>query len=374
MTVFNIKENLNKLSKISILDQIEYSKAIDNEIKLLLEKLKTTRGYSDLLKKPKNKYYDNALKTTSFVIEYSIEIFDILKTITPKNIDHHTAKILGILLRDDDPNKDNYYNIMYCIRDLIEYYIQTFHEIYTLIENNFINGYLARLRVLLETYCIFKFFLKFPDTIERYIDHSFIKRHLTKIKYSQYINHNETVQFGELKNKYLYEYDNFIKNYGWAGNKIKHLDSFNEIQVIASNGKKDKYDFIKRMYSLLSEYSHSSAFIVYKQNRISQFNILQFLIFSEDMCISIIEDYIDWIFQNYPNMDNNINYLSPVFFILYYFFNHVNTPSKNIKLFPLENHNHLHTSSYSLNTSNTSNTSSYLFLEYFPYTHYKNYL
>ena len=307
--IFKIEENLERISQKIKADRNEYQNVLDIEIKRLYDKFKTTKGYSDLIKNRYNPYFENGLKSISFIIKYLLEVFQLIKNVTPKIINTENAINLGITL--DKNENQAYNNPMYYIRDLIEYYLDTFREIYFLVENNFIFGALARMRILLEIYCIFNYLLLNPIAIRRYIDHSFVKKYNNKIKYAQNVTYQEELLFISIKEKYKDEFEYFSKNYGWAIN-LKNFDSFDEIQKIASNNDKSRYDFIKSMYSMLSEYSHSSAFIVYKQNNLSKFNIIAFLVFCGDMSLSIISKYINWIFQNFENMDNDVKYLIPI--------------------------------------------------------------
>jgi hypothetical protein len=309
LNIFKIEENLNKISNILKLDGSKYEFAINSEINRLYEKFKTTRGYSDLIKNESDQYYDNCLKSISFIIKYSMEVFKITEKITPAIINKENSIDLGISI--DNTGIQQFDNPIFYIRDLVEYYLNTFREIFILIENNCITGALARMRVLLEIYCIFTYFLKYPNTIRRYLDHFIVKNYNGKIKYSQIITPYEKQNYDRIKEKYKNEFDKFIKNYGWANN-LKFPDSFDEIQREASHDNLQRYEFIKSMYSLLSEYSHSSASIVYQHKMINKQNIIAFIVFSGDMCISIVSTYIDWIFQNFEQINSEIKYLVPI--------------------------------------------------------------
>jgi hypothetical protein len=156
-------------------------------------------------------------------------------------------------------------------------------------------GATGRYRIFLEIYCIFKYFNKYSNAINRFVDHFQIRDYLMKKRFnSNDITSQETKIFHTLRKKYKDEYASFKQNYGWACQKLEQPNSIKEIIKLALND--NEFFHVNMEYNLVSEYSHASLNIAMLKN-ININAVYNFMGKSGDLSITIMRIYIGWIIE-----------------------------------------------------------------------------
>jgi hypothetical protein len=270
---------------------------IKQEIDILNKKFQTTRGYSDLLKGKSDLHDENDLKVCSFVIIYVDEVLEAITKIIRKREKMPKNSFSG-------ENKFLNENPLNSIHMLIVHYLDIFKEVLILNENNFIYGAISRCRSLLEMFFIFQYLFCNPESFERYSDHGFLRYIERSKEWKIPLRASETERYEQIKIKYNDEYNNFIKNYGWVKG-IKNPNGIGGLIDLLTNVKDNKIIFyLKDWYKGLSEFSHSSFFIVSRPDRKY---IPDFLPLAILYCLEMLKAYTDYLSEKF--MLSEVEYL-----------------------------------------------------------------
>ena len=181
-------------------------------------------------------------------------------------------------------------SILLTLGNMTEYNLNVLKEIYVMSMNNCFLGAMGRYRVFLETYCIFLYFIKYPDAIVRFMDHFTLRDYKSKRRAKLEID--DTKKYNELRKKYGPEYTNFCKNYGWACHTLNNPNSIKELFKYAFDD--NDYHFINTEYNKVSDYSHASLNIAMKK-KLSIDEVPDFLVRSGELSITSMQFYILWI-------------------------------------------------------------------------------
>jgi hypothetical protein len=288
MYVFNIHENMNKMFN-EIKSGKEKEEIIKQEVKRIHEKFQTTRGYSDLLKGKSDIEDENDLKICSFIIVYATEVLETIAKIIRK---HETMAENSF----SDENTKQIGNPLNNFHMLIEHYLDIFKEVLILNENNYIYGAISRSRSLIEMLFIFRYLTSNPEAFIRYSDHGFLKYIERSKEWKISVRSSEMDRYEKIKIKYKSEYKTFIKNYGWVKD-IKNPTGIGGLIDILTEIHGDRATmYLKDWYKLLSEFSHSSFFVVSRPNRKY---IPDFLPFAILYCLEILCNYIGNLVENF---------------------------------------------------------------------------
>jgi len=288
MQIFNIFDNLERMH-----NNIKTGKGKDDvlkqEINILNKKFQTTRGYFDLLKGKSDPQDENDLKICSFVIIYASEVLEAITKIIKKRETMPEKSF-------SDENKNVLKNPLNSIHMLLVHYLDIFKEVLILNENNFIYGAISRSRSLLEMFFIFHYLFCNPESFERYSDHGFLRYIERSKKWKIPLRASEIERYEQIKIKYNDEYGKFIKNYGWV-KEIKNPNGIGGLIDLFTNVNDDKTIFyLKDWYKVLSEFSHSSFFIVSRPERKY---VPDFLPWAIIYCLEMLRAYTDYLVDKF---------------------------------------------------------------------------
>ncbi|GHV92371.1 hypothetical protein AGMMS50268_28740 [Spirochaetia bacterium] len=190
---------------------------------------------------------------------------------------------------------------------LFSYYLSIYKEIYILASHKAYKGAAARYRILIEIYCIYKYFTNFPESIPRFADHYFLKDYLNKKKYNlKLITSDDISMYNLVRERYSTEYKTYKLNYGWIIHKVVNYNSIKELMKYAL---KDDLGFVKKEYDLYSEYSHASLFVAMQSKDLNILAVLQFLCKSGGLSIYMARYYINFLIKISGENGHDLYYL-----------------------------------------------------------------
>lgn len=296
-TILNINNYIEKIAGKYSADEIleilkgkqseEFSSLINTIIKEITDKEKTCR---DIIKQQE----DKQTRLLEIFAETALGIQFLKET------QAYVTKIKSEIIEKGN-DKDS---ILITLGNMAEYNLGVLKEIYVMSVNNCFLGAMGRYRVFLETYCIFLYFVKYPDAIVRFMDHYALREYQGKRRSKMETDDNK--KFSELRNKYKNEYDVFCKNYGWACHTLSNPNSIKELFRYAFDDS--DYYFIKNEYNKASEYSHASLNIAMKK-KLTMNEVADFLVRSGELSITLMQFYILWIVDISKENDNRLHIL-----------------------------------------------------------------
>jgi uncharacterized protein YozE (UPF0346 family) len=283
--VFDIEIQINRLinnrTDEEIIDicndksNINYLLSVDLSMHDILNKKIVCR---ELLKLQEDKRYqfNRAFSDAALMLEYLNEAENYLEKIKNQII-----------------NKDDKGITLFVLEKLTKHYLSVFKEIYVLSINDCFLGAAGRYRIFLEIYCIFKYFSRYPDVINRFVDHFLIKNYLEKKHHvPNDITPEETDVYNTLRKRYEDEYKTFKQNYGWVFQKLRQPNSIKEVLKLTFNDM--EFNYLSTEYNIISEYSHASLNTAMKKS-VDINAVFNFLGKSGDFSVAIMRIYIGWI-------------------------------------------------------------------------------
>jgi hypothetical protein len=300
--VFDIPQHLTAMSRNPAINLYgpERDKVISDEIQRVYKAWIENKKIFSTVENRGVAKFDKELMTMSFLIKYLSELNKMIEILTPRMIGPTEDFIdpYGIPVFMGFQKLTN--SRFEIVRNVLSYYMDIYKEIYFLIKNDCLPGALARMRVLIETYCIFIFFSKHPGCIDKFVDHSFITEFLQKKNENPAsITQPEEDRYEVIRQKFKTDDDfkRFCTHYGWAGDDIKNTATNTEIIKFAVHGDEKAYKDLHNFYNYLSEFSHTSAFAVISDKAID-INVVKYnLDILGDMFLSLTYTYIDWFSQ-----------------------------------------------------------------------------
>jgi hypothetical protein len=288
----------------------ENRKIFDAVIKRLLTSRNACR---DILKvqKIENEIFQSDLDTTAFIIQMLSEIDKYVTVNTPQIlVDRAKLDIANIKLAEYKTFQEGV-KFFTALHNVMLYYWNIHKEILYLANHTLAVGCYGRYRVLLETYCIIRFFIKHQDCICRFYDHQIVRDYIINQEYGEKNTREATKLFEFIKQKYINEFENFKKPYGWAGQHIKNHMAITEIRQIALSDTPELQQ-IEQNYSLFSEYSHVSSYAINSQKTLSAGHITGILVPANELSLYMMQVYVRFLLGKSDYKDKPIAYILPL--------------------------------------------------------------
>jgi hypothetical protein len=293
----------------------ENRKIFDAVVTKLLKYHLTCR---DTLKVQKvvNGKFQSDLDVTALIIQFFSEIDKYVTAKTPEILVDRTKLDIANITLEDYKTLEEGVKFFSTFHNVLVYYLSIHKEILYLANHNLAIGCYGRYRVLLETYCIIKYFIKHQDCIFRFYDHQIIRDYLINEECGGKSTPENIALFEFTKQKYINEFENFKKPYGWAGKYINNYMTISEIRQIALSGAPELQD-IEQSYSLLSEYSHVSSYAINSQKTLTPAHITQILVPSNELSLYILQVYVKFLLGKSNYKDKPIAYILPLLSVLH---------------------------------------------------------
>jgi hypothetical protein len=339
-SIFNIEErlvqllnnsvveyNLKSIGKKKGLSIFEFDKNIEKEVEYIISKSSQCYKLIENIQNNANEKIKKELEITALSIEYSQEIKKIIEKYTNDIIGPVEDIDIGdiTIFRGFEKLK---HSMFIELKKLLDYFLEVNKEIYNLVKTSSYYGVFARYRVQIEIYCIFLFFTKYPEYINRFSDHQVIKKYFIEKK-NKILTEQTVGKYNEILNKYnKNELRNCKLNYWWAGDKIKNHKSIKEIISIALDNE-DTIKYFSEEYNLLSEYSHVSSYVI-NLDKINLNYIGKLLFRSVDMNFYIMQLYTGWLLDKTQYQDSTISYIINIYKKLRKIICNVKEPEKTL--------------------------------------------
>lgn len=321
--IFEIEKSLNNLKNDSIRKNpfenlgpenifsfFEFDKNIEKEVKKIISKGLQCFNLIETIQNNENEKIKTELEIAAFAIEYSQEVKKILE------------KYMDVIIGPTENMKLNCIMIFRCfekskhsmfleLKKLLDYFLEVNKEIFSLVKTSSFYGVFARYRVQIEIFCVFLFFTKYPEYINRFSDHQILKKYFIEKKHG--ILSQETIEgYNEIIKKYdKKDLKRSKLNYWWAGDKIKDHQSIKEIISLSLEKEELINDYVSE-YNLLSEYSHVSSYVI-NLDKINKNHIKKFLFQSIDMNFFIMQLYTGWLLDKTQYQDSIISYIINIY-------------------------------------------------------------
>jgi hypothetical protein len=263
------------------------------------------------VQKVENKKFQSDLDATALIIQFLTEIDKYITANTPEILIDRAKLDIANTTLDNYKKLGESIKFFSTLHNVLVYYLTIHKEILYLANHNLAIGCYGRYRVLLETYCIIKYFIKHQDCIFRFYDHQIVRDYLTNKEYGGKITSENTALFEFTKQKYINEFENFRKPYGWAGKYINNYMTITEIRQIALSGTPELQG-IEQSYALLSEYSHVSSYAINSQKTLTPAHITQILVPSNELSLYMMQVYVKFLLSKSNYKEKPIAYILPL--------------------------------------------------------------